>query len=459
MKNRMGLSGWTHSGMVLLALLTLLAECGGVGAVGTTVIDSGCEEEGIDTASGSGVVGLGGNDGSADDLSGAAGAAGTNSQRAGPGTVLWNMQQPWRMANMNTLTDAQQQHLEEAINEDNVVTGQLDRYHSVWVRWVEADSSVAYFPAYIDSCQYSHKWEYMVMWLSHRPASRVNSEELMHRTSSVRYDNWSVNEYMLETARVHAASTSASSARISRHVCHAQGAFLTEGSDLVGPVAGGSGSACAGPRSDAARPVQSKKRARESNCDSKSDSKVAVHESLAVAAGGAQHGNTRSAPAGVNTRVSTIVSEQELTKLLYSLTAQNAVILARIQACEEGTAAAIAAATRVTAVATAIVATAAAAVAASSEATAAATTATAELHSALGSMTAIMNGFGMVRGAVAQSNATQVRVVMHEHLASTHSQDQDQIALSTGPSERNFPVPPRESSDGRRDLGGASKQS
>ena len=279
----------------------------------------------------------------------------------------------------------------------------------------------------------------------------------MHRTNSVRYDNWSVNQYMLETARLHAASTSASTARISRHVCHAQGAFLTEGSDFVGSVARGSGGASAGPRSDAARPVQSKKRARES----KTDSKVALHESLAVAAGGALHGNTQSAPAGVNTRVSTGSPEPQssLTLLLNSLSAQNVVILARIQACEEATAAAIAAATQVTAVATAIVSTAAAAVAASTEATAAATTATAELHTALDSMTAIMNGFGMVRGAVAQSNATQVRVVMHEHIASTHTQEQDeiQVGLSAGPSERTFPVPPRESSDGRRDLGGASK--
>jgi len=371
------------------------------------------------------------------------------------------MQQPWRMANMNTLTDAQQQHLEEAMNEDNVVTGELDRYHSVWVRWVQADSSVTYFPAYIDSCHYSRIWEYIVMWLSHRPASRVNAAELMHRTSSVRYDNWSVNQYMLETARLHAASTSASTARISRHVCHAQGAFLTEGSDLVGPVARGSGGASAGPRSDAARPVQSKKRARESNCDSKTDSKVALHESLAVAAGGALHGNTQSAPAGVNTRVSTGSPEPQssLTLLLNSLSAQNVVILARIQACEEATAAAIAAATQVTAVATAIVTTAAATVTASTEATAAATTATAELHTALDSMTAIMNGFGMVRGAVAQSNATQVRVVMHEHLASTHTQEEDeiQVGLSAGPSEWNFPVPPRESSVVRRDYGGASK--
>jgi len=38
MKHRMGLSGWTHSGMVLLALLALLVECAAVGPSGSTTV-------------------------------------------------------------------------------------------------------------------------------------------------------------------------------------------------------------------------------------------------------------------------------------------------------------------------------------------------------------------------------------------------------------------------------------
>jgi len=274
---------------------------------------------------------------------------------------------------------------------------------------------------------------------------------------------------MLETARSNAASTGASTARISRHVCQAQGVFLTEGSDFVNvpaasmsaSVARGSGGASAGPKSNANSLAHTKKRARESNSDSKTDSKVALHESLAVAAGGVQHGNTQSAPAGLDTPVSTCAPEEpsSLTELLRTLSAQNIVILARIQACEEATTAAIAAATQATVVATAIITTAAAAVSASTEATAAATTATAEVNAALGSMTAVMNGLGMVRGAVAQSNATQVAIAMHEDLASTHTQPDEgiQIGLDAGASDPNFAVQPPESSVCHHDNGGASK--
>jgi hypothetical protein len=311
------------------------------------------------------------------------------------------MQLPWRMANMNVLTEAQQQHLAEAIHRDSEITGELPRYHPVWVRWIEEDHSVTYYPAYIDSCHHSQKWEYMVMWLSHHQTSRVNAEELLYRTSNVRYDNWSVNQYMLETARSNATSTGASTARISRHVCHAQGVFLTEGSDSVGIAAASArvsarvaresgGGASAGPNSNANSLAHTKKRARESNSDSKTDSRIALHD---LAEGVAQHGNAQRAPASLDTPVSTGAPEEpsSLTELLKTLSAQNIVILARIQACEEATTAAIAAATQATAVATAIITTATAAVSASTEATAAAITATAEVNAALGSMTAVMS--------------------------------------------------------------------
>jgi len=471
MKHRMGLFGWTHSGMVFLALLALLAECAAVGPPGSTiVIDNEPDEEDIDSAGCSGVVGLGSNDGDGGS-DGLSGAVGTNGQQTGPGSALWSMQLPWRIANMNVLTEAQQQHLAEAIHETSEITGELPRYHPVWVRWIEEDSSVTYYPAYIDSCHHSQNWEYMVMWLSHHQTSRVNAEELLHRTSNVRYDNWSVNQYMLETARSNAASTGASTARISRHVCHAQGVFLTEGSESVGIAAasarasarvarGSGGGASAGPNSNANSLAHTKKRARESNSDSKTDSRIALHD-LAAGEGVAQHGNAQRAPASLDTPVSTGAPEDpsSLTELLKTLSAQNIVILARIQACEEATNAAIAAATQATAVATAIITTAAAAVTASTEATAAATTATAEVNAALGSMTAVMNGLGMVRGAVAQSNATEVAIAMHEDLASTHTQPDGgiQIGLDARQFDPNFPVQLPESSGRHHDNGGASK--